>query len=223
MTKTIEDVKKHVGRLVLDKGLSFNSLSINLGKNPSYLQKFVKEASPKRLDEDFRRKLAKILDVPEQELTDLNVNNSFVSPMLKTRHDIINLDMLDVTACCGTGAENAVEPVIGTWQMPVADYNAMSLTSPENIKIIKATGDSMSPLIQDGDYVFVDISSQNIGSDGVYVLRLPTGLSIKRIQNGLNGDVIVRSDNPLYEPLTAKLGEIKILGRVVRIFNQRKI
>ena len=67
MTKTIEDVKKHVGRLVLDKGLSFNSLSINLGKNPSYLQKFVKEASPKRLDEDFRRKLAKILDVPEQK------------------------------------------------------------------------------------------------------------------------------------------------------------
>lgn len=137
--------------------------------------------------------------------------------------DSVNIDMLDVSACCGDGTENDLEPVVGAWRMPLADYNAISLASPENIKLIKAVGDSMTPTVSDGDYVFVDISNQSINSDGVYVLRLPTGLSIKRIQNSLTGDVIVRSDNPAYEPLTAKLGEVKILGRVVRVLNQRKI
>lgn len=222
MQKTIEEVKKHVGELVINKGLSFNSLSINLGKNPSYLQKFVKQDSPRRLDEDFRKKLARVLEVDEQELTDLRIDTIPTAPLVKLP-DSVNIDMLDVSACCGTGTDVTTEPVIGTWQMPLIDFNAMSLTKPENIKIIKAVGDSMTPTVQDGDYVFVDVSNQYITSDGVYVLRLPTGLSIKRIQNGLNGDLIIRSDNPAYEPLTAKVGDIKVLGRAVRILNQRKI
>lgn len=222
MQKTIEEVKKHVGELVVNKGLSFNSLSINFGKNPSYLQKFVKQDSPRRLDEDFRKKLARVLEVDEQELTDLRLDTIHTSPLAKLP-DAVNIDMLDVSACCGGGQDVVSEPVIGTWQMPLVDFNAMSLTSPDNIKIIKAVGDSMTPTVQDGDYVFVDISNQFVTSDGVYVLSLSTGLSIKRVQNALNGDVIVRSDNPAYEPLTANLSDIKVLGRVVRIFNQRKI
>lgn len=222
MQKTIEEVKKHVGELVVNKGLSFNSLSINFGKNPSYLQKFVKQDSPRRLDEDFRKKLARVLEVDEQELTDLRLDTIHTSPLAKLP-DAVNIDMLDVSACCGGGQDVVSEPVIGTWQMPLVDFNAMSLTSPDNIKIIKAVGDSMTPTVQDGDYVFVDISNQFVTSDGVYVLSLSTGLSIKRIQNGLSGDVTVRSDNPAYSPISAKLDDVRILGRVVRIMNMRKI
>ena len=166
-------------------------------------------------------RLAQILHIDKKSLLPDGFSDS--ADVVVDLQANVNIDMLDVSACCGNGVENYLEPVIGTWQMPTADYNAMSLSSPENIKLIKAVGDSMTPTVNDGDYVFVDISNQAINSDGVYVLRLPTGLSIKRIQNGLTGDVIVRSDNPAYEPLTAKLGEIKILGRVVRILNQRKI
>ena len=62
----IDEVKQRVGELVAERGLSYNSISIKLGKNPSYLQKFVKEKSPKRLDEGFRHKLAILLNVDEQ-------------------------------------------------------------------------------------------------------------------------------------------------------------
>jgi phage repressor protein C with HTH and peptisase S24 domain len=174
---------------------------------------------PAKLKAEERQALARFLDIDEQELSDTQL----YKPALKKLPNVINIDMLDVFACCGNGTDITSEPVIGTWQMPIVDFNAMSLTKPENIKIIKAVGDSMTPTVQDGDYVFVDISNQYITSDGVYVLRLPTGLLIKRIQNGLNGDVIVRSDNPAYEPLTAKLSDVRVLGRVVRILNQRKI
>lgn len=67
----IQEIKEKVGRLVAERGLSFNSISLKLGKNQTYLQKFVKEKSPKRLDEAFRKDLAKILEVDEQELTDI--------------------------------------------------------------------------------------------------------------------------------------------------------
>jgi len=215
----MDDLRKKIENLLKDRGISLASASVQIGKNSAYMHQFINKGSPVNLPEEQRVRLANILDVDEQELT----NKPLFRGVLKTNPNVVNIDMIDVSACCGNGVENYSEPVIGTWQMPLVDYNAMSLSSPEHIKLIKATGDSMTPLIQDGDYVFVDISNQNITSDGVYVLRLPTGLSIKRIQNALNGDVIIRSDNPLYEPLTANLRDIKILGRVVRILNQRKI
>ena len=73
---TIEDIKRKVGALIVEKGLSLNSLSLSLGKNSSYLQKFVKEKSPRRLDEQVRKGLAQILGIPEQELTDIALNTS---------------------------------------------------------------------------------------------------------------------------------------------------
>ena len=204
-----EEARKKLDKLIKDKGYNYRELSLMLGRSEAYLHRFINYGKPSKLEYEDRIKLSKVLDCDESDLA----NDPLFIPTLKTNPNVVNIDMLDVSACCGNGSENYSEPVIGTWQMPLVDYNTMSLSSPEHIKLIKATGDSMTPLIQDGDYVFVDISSQNISSDGVYVLRLPTGLSIKRIQNALNGGVIVRSDNPLYEPLTANLGDIKILGR----------
>ena len=214
-----EEIRKKLDNFIKDKNCSYREVSHAIGKADQYIQQYIKYGLPSKLKAEERQAIAHFLDIDEQELSDTPI----YKPMLKLLPESVNIDMLDVSACCGNGAENRLEPVVGTWQMPIVDYNAMSLSAPENVKLIKATGDSMTPLIQDGDYVFVDISNPNISSDGVYVLRLPTGLSIKRIQNGLTGDVIVRSDNPAYEPLTAKLGDIKILGRVVRILNQRKV
>lgn len=74
---TIEEIKRKVGTLIAEKGLSLNSLSLSLGKNSSYLQKFVKQKSPRRLDEQVRKNLAQILNVPEQELTDIVLSTSY--------------------------------------------------------------------------------------------------------------------------------------------------
>jgi phage repressor protein C with HTH and peptisase S24 domain len=215
----MDTLRKKIFDMLEDKNISLSSASTAIGKNVAYLHQFLNKGSPVTLPEEQRVRLANLLEVDEQELTDRPI----VRSLKLFKPNTVFIEMLDVSACCGTGTDVTTEPVIGFWQMPLVDFNAMSLTKPENIKIIKAVGDSMIPTVQDGDYVFVDISNQYITSDGVYVLRLPTGLSIKRIQNGLNGDVIVRSDNPAYEPLTAKLSDVRVLGRVVRILNQRKI
>lgn len=239
---SIQDIKQRVKKLMEEKGLKYNKVSLTLGKNPSYLQKFVKEKSPQRLDEDFRKGLAQILEVDEQELTDIKLNQpplpahmagiGFVAEKVsgaissffkKPLPDTVGVEMLDVSACCGAGVDNISENVVGLWQMPLIDFKSISLSAPEHIKIVRAVGDSMQPTINDGDFVFVDISNQSMGSDGIYVLFSETGLSIKRLQNDYNGNVAIISDNKLYNVRPIPLNEIKILGRVINIINLRKI
>ena len=47
---------------------SLASLSAMLGRNPSYLQQFVRKGSPRKLEEADRRKLAEFFGVGEVEL-----------------------------------------------------------------------------------------------------------------------------------------------------------
>ena len=238
---TIEEVKERVGRLVLEKGLTFNSISLRFGKNPSYLQKFVKEKSPKRLEEDFRRKLALLLEVPEQELTDLPLYNScplpsaiegtnFVADVisglftkLKNKKDIVSIEMLDVTACCGNGIENLTENVAGQWVMPMPDFRQITMSAPENIKLLRVKGDSMNPTLKDGDWVMVDITRKAPDSDGLFLLLLANGLAVKRVQCGLGQNITVISDNPIYAPIPATLEEVPIAGKVIYTLKAEKV
>lgn len=227
---TIQEIKDKVGRLVEEKGLSYNNIALTLGKNPSYLQKFVKEASPKRLPEDFRRGLALILDVDEQELSDqpllphltgVNAVAKKITSLL-TKKDEAIIDIIDATACCGNGVENLAEKVCGHWKLPITEYNSITTGNPNNIKMLRVQGDSMQPTINDGDWVWVDISNNFISSDGMYLIRMATGLAVKRLQSGLS-NIVIKSDNTTYSDITADIGEINIIGKVVYILNGRRV
>jgi len=74
--ENIEEVRKKIARLILEKGFNFAQVSLAIGKNIAYIQQFVKNGSPRRLGEVERHKLAQILRVDEQELTDLPLNAS---------------------------------------------------------------------------------------------------------------------------------------------------
>ena len=76
----IESVRKKIARLIDKKGLNYAYVSRAIGKNIAYIQQFIKNGSPRRLGEIERRKLAQILEVDEQELTDLPLKNSSNSP-----------------------------------------------------------------------------------------------------------------------------------------------
>lgn len=231
---TIEEVKQKVGSMVTERGLSFNSLSLQLGKNASYLQKFVKERSPKRLEEGFRKELANLLGVDEQELTDIPLNApatvtggkfSILKDLFFTSDNKgVSIDILDVSACCGIGAEINQENIIGAWTMPMVEFKTITTTSQaNNVKMIRARGDSMTPTIKDGDWVLVDISNQSPDSDGLYLIRMSTGLAIKRIQGSVTDTVSIVSDNPKYPTLTAKTGEIRVLGKIIYTLSAEKV
>lgn len=66
-----EEIRKKISRLILERGLNYAQVSLAIGKNIAYIQQFIKNGSPRRLGEVERHKLAQILHVDEQELTDL--------------------------------------------------------------------------------------------------------------------------------------------------------
>lgn len=79
--ENIEEVRKKIGRLIVEKGFNYAQVSLAIGKNIAYIQQFIKNGSPRRLGEVERHKLAQLLGVDEQELTDipLNTQNSIAS------------------------------------------------------------------------------------------------------------------------------------------------
>lgn len=228
----IKQVKARVGELIREKGLSLNSLSLQFGKSGTYLHKFINFDSPKRLDEEVRMKLAAILEVDEQELTDLPITPtpahmagvSLIADKIASlfnKEDIVTIDMVDATACCGDGVENLPEKICGHWRLPLAEFKSLASGNPNDIKMLRVQGDSMQPTINEGDFVWVDISNNFVGSDGIYLIRMATGLAVKRLQAGLS-NVVIKSDNPTYSDITAEVGELKIVGRVVHILNSRR-
>jgi SOS-response transcriptional repressor LexA len=238
--KTIEEVKEYVGKLIAEKNLSYSNIALRLGRNPTYLQKFVKEKYPKRLDEVFRRELALILEVPEQELSDRPINTiplpsaiegtNFVAEVisglftkLKNKKDIVSIEMLDVTACCGNGIENIAENIAGHWTMPMPDFRQITMSAPENIKLLRVKGDSMNPTLKDGDWVMVDITRKAPDSDGLFLLLLANGLAVKRVQCGLGQNITVISDNPIYAPIPATLEEVPIAGKIIYTLKSEKV
>jgi hypothetical protein len=225
-----EEIRAKIAKLIEEKNLSLAKVSTQIGKNVAYLHQYINKGSPLRLPEEQRRRLSAILGVEEQELTDLPIpahmtGVSMVADKIAsmfTKSDVVTIDMIDATACCGDGIDNLPEKVCGHWRLPLSEFKTLASGTPENIKMLRVQGDSMTPTISEGDFVWVDTSNNYIGSDGIYLIRMATGLAVKRLQAGLS-NIVIKSDNPTYSNITAEVGEVKIVGKVVHILNSRRV
>lgn len=86
---------------------------------------------------------------------------------------------------------------------------------PRNLMLVEAVGDSMSPTIDEGDLVLVDLHEPRYRHDGVYALRSGLDIAIKRLQRRPDSKLVVRSDNPAYEPAVVSPDSIAVLGHVI--------
>jgi hypothetical protein len=231
----IEEVRSFLDKAILAKGMTYRELSLRIGRRDSYLHRFIKYGLPRRLEEQDRKQLSLILEVDEQLLTDIDLSYSPAPAhmtgvavvaekitSLFTKGDEVVIDMIDATACCGDGIDNLPEKVCGHWRLPLSEFKTLASGAPENIKMLRVQGDSMTPTISEGDFVWVDTSNNYIGSDGIYLIRMATGLAVKRLQAGLS-NIVIKSDNPTYSDITAEVGEVKIVGKVVHILNSRRV
>lgn len=237
---TPDEIRLKIKNLLAEKNIPMSEASIRIGKNHAYLQQFIVKGSPVRLPEEQRKRLALLLDIPEQELTDkdmsslplpsaiegINVVSDVISGLftkLKNKKDIVSIEMLDVTACCGNGIENLTENISGHWTMPLVDFRQITMSAPENIKLLRVKGDSMNPTLKDGDWVMVDITRKAPDSDGLFLLLLANGLAVKRVQCGLGQNITVISDNPIYASIPATLEEVPIAGKVIYTLKAEKV
>jgi hypothetical protein len=99
-------------------------------------------------------------------------------------------------------------------------------TGMANLRLVTAHGDSMRGTFEEGDLLLVDTGVNEVRGDGVYVLRGPDALLIKRVQKRGDGSWLLLSDNPLYppDPVPREAREqYRVLGRVLLAWATRTV
>lgn len=191
------------------KNMSQKELSQKSGLSQSYIAML--EKGERNLNFKTMQQLAQALNINLQDL----ISNNPVNP------DSVSIKIIDAVACCGIGIEALQENVVGTWDIPLQKYRDFSTAKPENVYMLQVEGDSMTPTLNSGDWALADTSQNYISSDGLYLIRMASGLAVKRIQSGLN-DITIKSDNPAYKDITASVGEVAIIGKVIYTLNAKK-
>ncbi len=89
------------------------------------------------------------------------------------------------------------------------------------IEALEVKGDSMEPLLHDGDIVAVDRSRCEVRSGGIYVVRIGEELFIKRLERSeRDGGWVCTSLNSAYPVIETEPSELHILGEAVAVMQK---
>ena len=174
-------------------GLSQNALSQAIGINLKQIARIESGSSPVR---DYHEKL--ILSLSEKN----NESNN------------IQIPIYDAIASAGEGLINDenIKEYVSISKFTLKTF--FNLPNTQNLSIITAKGNSMTPTIPENSYILVQ---QKEVSDGqICVCRIGEELYVKRLQKLPKYRLI--SDNKDYEAIDLDNIEYQIIGVVVGIF-----
>lgn len=125
-------------------------------------------------------------------------------------------DVETLTISLGNGESVAAAPVLGSWSIPLSVLQRRVRASADHLHFLECEGNSMFPIIKDGDVVLVDQSRRNPTMPGIFALWENGGQTIKQIE-------IVRGSNPVmyrlipankdYATYEVPADEVIIIGR----------
>ncbi|QIG81097.1 S24 family peptidase [Stakelama tenebrarum] len=192
-----------IAALMAEHGESHASMSRLLGRNPAYFQQYMRRGSPRLLPERDRALLARYFGVAEETLGG------------PAAVGMTPIPRLDVDAAAGPGglAEGDLR------QRPAALDPALLRrlgVRASAASMIRVLGDSMEPLLSDGDEILVDRDRRTPSARaGLFVLRIEETLKVKQLR-AIGCDVEIASANPAHGgPRIVPGGAIDVIGRVV--------
>lgn len=124
----------------------------------------------------------------------------------------------DIDVSAGSGIEYENDGIVSSLPIPTYFLNLHGV-APEDALIVKVSGDSMSPTLNNEDLVIVN---KNFSSslNGIYVIKDDiNGLRVKRLDKDKDGSLKVISDNKKYETQLYSADELKneiivVIGKV---------
>ena len=201
------DPREKLFELARERGNSLAALSRMLGRNASYLQQYITKGSPRKLEEIDRRRLAQFFGVAEAELSQPEEISS------NSASDWVEVPRLPLVASAGPGATNAAEIPFDAFRFSRRWLREQGL-EPALLSSIRVMGDSMDPLLRDGDEILVDRSPRPF-REGVHVVRLGDALHVKLLQAVPPDRLRLISKNPAYETVEVGMTDVDVVGRVV--------
>ena len=203
----MDKARDRLAELAREKGVSLAALSRMLGRNATYLQQYITKGSPRKLEEDDRRKLARYFSVSERELGASQENSYDVD------REWIEVPRLAVEASAGPGAMAPAESPFDSFRFSQRWLREQGLEAGK-LSAVRVVGDSMEPLLREGDDLLVDLAERPF-RDGIYVVRLDDTLLVKRVASQGGGRFSLLSQNLSYPPISVEAEQIAIVGRVV--------
>lgn len=220
MTKIIEKWSKQLNALLRDKNISVSELSrltgikrdtiyayLSSSANPSGSKLFaIANATGVSIDWLAGRPGAAREYGEEHKITSINA-------AIEEATGLIRVPYYDLAASAGNPRMVDSEEIASWIWIERGWAKRFGKTS---LSIIKALGDSMVPVIEPGSLIMVNLADVSL-NEGIKAVRVDDGLVVKRCEPRPKGGLQLVSDNPGYEPYTAKKGEYEIIGAVVAV------
>lgn len=223
-----DPVRETVRHLLRQSGVTMREASLAMGRNASYLQQFLTRGSPETLRRRDREVLAGLLGCTPSDLWPAEPVGpeapAHERPAAPAGALLAEIPEVEVDAAAGggtTGADNP--PEIARWSLPEDMLRHEGGASPENLRILRARGDSMEPLVGEGDRLIVDISHRVPATGEMAVLWDGLGLVVKRIEPVPGSDpaeLRLVSANPIYEPYAVPAQDVRMVGKVVWVLTK---
>jgi phage repressor protein C with HTH and peptisase S24 domain len=198
-------------RLCAERGEDFAGLSRMLGRNPAYIQQFVRRGVPRKLKEEERKKLARFFAIPESLLGGPPEADDGPAGLVPVKRTLVR-------ASAGPGTFAGEERARPYFAFDERWLKGLTPSASSKLSIIRVEGDSMAPTLNAGDDILVDLGDTTERlRDGIYVLRADDVLVVKRLAIHPTGRrVTVQSDNPAYPDWPdCDLDSIQCIGRVI--------
>ena len=164
---------------------------------------------------------ARFFNLDLEELTKYNTGLSKKVPAFKDKiaqnKQISELAYIDIIDSANIKGKSLKDAIIDQIPFNTSFAQQLKVTNVAALKIIIASGDAMSPTINDRDLVLVDTSINSPQNNGLYLFNIQDELFIKRLSlDKFSGCADIISDNNLYPPI--KINNIKklsCLGKII--------
>ena len=132
--------------------------------------------------------------------------------------NVIHIDYYsDVFASCGSGSIVFSSDKI---KLPVSTILIDGFSKLKKYSMINATGNSMSPTIENGYKLIVEHwNGSQIQDNKIYVFCFNNEFFVKRLSKNLD-EIIIKSDNPEYRVRTISgttMNDLKLIGKIVGV------
>jgi len=130
--------------------------------------------------------------------------------------DIAYIDYYeDVFASCGNGS---IVFSSSKTKLPISASMIKGYSKSKMYSMINATGNSMSPTIENGDKLIVEHwTGDQIQDNKIYVFCYNNEFFVKRLSKNID-EIIIKSDNPEYRLRTIpakSVGDLILIGKIV--------
>ncbi|MDE0282057.1 MAG: LexA family transcriptional regulator [Gammaproteobacteria bacterium] len=236
-----DSIRERIHDLLWQHGLNLRQASLAIGRNSSYMHRFLERGMPKVLSYEDVRKLAELLGCEEAELrhaerphrSDFGRKRTGkegrreaqeAHPPQPIRVDptteAVKIPEVGVDASAGPGALTGEHvDVEAHWFLPEYMIRHEGGASPGAVCILRVRGDSMEPELSDGDRLVVDTARRTPATGEMFVLWDGSGLVVKRIEilppDGGPPRLRLKSANPDYADYDCPAEGAHIAGRVL--------